>query len=92
MIAYKTNQFTRITKQAALKAYLSGKTIHLCGSKMRPGGPWNPQCPININDYAKSHPDTEIVSEFNNRSNNYRQYNCSYEQGYYVSYYLREGN
>lgn len=73
------NVFARVGKRIARKLYDAGYYVHLCPSKLYPFGPWHPS--IQVSKETQNREFDVVVSTF-------EQYNCSYEEGYYTTYYV----
>ena len=69
----------RISKRAARKLYDSGETVYLQSCKFHPFGVWS-----QVMDITNS-----CDLTFDAMVNSFEYYNCSYEQGYYASFYKK---
>lgn len=75
----------RISKRQARKLFDAGETVYMQSCKFHPFGMWSQAYSVNKNqDNMIYAPET-----FDNIVNNFEYYNCSYEQGYYASFYKR---
>lgn len=85
MTPYQTTDeytcYKRITKRQASILLGNGHTIAVCPNKLRPGLPFAPQAYV----------DSKRIDQENTTLNqlliNIAFYNCSYETGYYLSFY-----
>ena len=69
----------RISKRAARKLYENGESVYMQSCKFHPLGGWEKGMEIpNIGE-----------STFDAMVNSFEYYNCSYEQGYYASFYKK---
>lgn len=77
-------KYTRISKAAAKKAYLSGDNIALCPVNLRPGSPYNPEIVLNISNNTDGRSFDDILNAFT-------FYNCNLsEAGRYAAFYAIE--
>lgn len=77
-------KYTRITKAAAKKVYLSGDNIALCPVNLRPGSPYNFEIVINISNNTDGRSFDDILNAFT-------FYNCNLsETGRYTAFYAVE--
>lgn len=67
--------YNRISRAKARRVHASGGEVIACACNLRPFGPWHPEASI-------SH---EV--DFDKWVNWFEYYNCSYECGYYASFY-----
>lgn len=75
------NYFKRISKRLAQVKLANGEEIALCPHKLRPGFPFTPHVSI-----SQARLDAENTT-FEKFIRNVEFYNCSYEAGYYLSYW-----
>ncbi len=78
MLRIETKNFVRITKQQARKRLADGKTVYICACNMNPDHPFGGAARIPEN------------RDFQIFINEYRFYNCDYERGYYVNFYIEK--
>jgi len=92
MKTYMMDGYIRISMKNAKRRYDRGEVIYICPHKLRPGGPWHPECAIARDDYSDE--DTQYflayTKEFEDVVREYAHYNCSYGTGKYLSYYIKE--
>lgn len=74
--------YKRISKATAKKLFNSGNCIVVAPCKLRPFGPWHPECIID--GFMEDDPDRT----FDKIINAFIWYNCNYETGYYPSFYV----
>ena len=81
----------RITKKAAKKAYIAGHTVTIVPCNLRPFGPWGIGCNINRKDRAAFVADEiGVKNDFNNLVNSHEYYNCiNSETGRYSAFYIQ---
>lgn len=86
------NKWERVSAQKARAAFLSGDSVTICPHKLRPWGFWNPQFTIFRDDethaWELQHYGARGVWDL--LINSAIAYNCSYETGYYLAYYLQK--
>ena len=83
MNKYELNNYKRISKKAAERAYYDGVTIILTPYKMNPENEFfNLNAAININN----------CDTFENAVNAFTFYNCNNETGKYPAYYIKRFN
>lgn len=70
----------RISKKAARKLHENGETIYIQSCKFHPFGVWS---------QAMELPKNSCDTAFDTFANSFEYYNCSYEQGYYASFYKK---
>jgi len=75
----------RITKTTARKAFNNGRTIFIQSSKIAPNSYAMPAWFTNADKYTQA-PDNP--KWFDQVVSNFEFYNCTYETGYYASYYM----
>ena len=91
MKGFKINGLVRISKYNAKQRYNRGETIYICPFKLRPGGPWHPECAISMRC-----PDGEVQvfapssNDFDSIVNEFAHFNCNYSAGKYPAYYIEE--
>ena len=82
--------FTRVSKAAARKAFVSGSTIAFCPSNLRPGAPWHPEYITSRemrSDYILD--DIGAENDFHNLLNSFEYYNCrDTETGKYTAFFI----
>lgn len=92
MKRYKIGQYTRISKRAAKRLYLDGKTIYLCAVNMNPLSPW--VTPFDLNKSRREQfviDETGLANDFDNYINSFEYYNCTCnETGRYTAFYIME--
>lgn len=76
----------RISKRTAKKMFEQGKTIFLQSSNFKPFGVWSQA--IEINNQKDCF--LSGVYGFEQYVKSFEYYNCSYQQGYYASFYIEE--
>lgn len=84
-------KFVRINKNKARKYYNKNKkNLYILPCKIYPcfNNKWIQ--PINIVKSGSYNGDPDL--DFDNRINAYTFFNCNYELGYYLSYYVLEGD
>ena len=93
MKSYMADGYIRISMVNAKRRYDRGEVIYVCPLKLRPGGPWHPECAIVKGDYSGSDVQCFLADskEFEDVVREYAHYNCSYGTGRYPAYYIREG-
>ena len=74
----------RISKKTAKKLFEQGKTIYVQSSNFKPFGVWSQA--IDINNQKDCF--LSGVYSFEQYVKSFEQYNCSYQQGYYTSFYI----
>ena len=70
-------------KTVARKAYNEGETVLLQPCQVAPNNGWVVPMPIHKDDQ-----DGIKSSDFDTRVNHFEAYNCTYETGYYTSFYV----
>lgn len=80
-------EYRRISKKAAEKAYISGKTVVLCAVNL---APWHFGMPINRESRKQFTADEiGVKNDFNNYVNSFEYYNCfNSETGKYTAFYV----
>ena len=84
------NNYTRISKSAALKAFKANQIVRIVPCKYRPD---NMYIAHDLDKTYLLESFTEYENKtadviFNTISNNFKYYNCNYETGYYPAYYI----
>lgn len=73
--------YKKINKRSARKAFNEGKTVYLCPCNLRPFTMWHPECPVSNNS----------KKDFNKIVNAFEYYNCANgETGRRAAYYVAE--
>ena len=92
MKKYRIGKYTRISKKAALKKYVGGKTVYLCPVNINPENKWTPPFDLNRSRREKFVIDEiGLVNDFYNYVNSYEYYNCNCNQtGRYAAFYIME--
>jgi len=91
---YSNNNYTRISKVTARKAYNNGTIIYIvpCKVACNDSNIWVKPFEMNIkrvtDEYA-GYPDLIAQHSFDSRVNNFEFYNCNYELGYYTAFYVK---
>ena len=75
-------------KAVARRAYIAGETIKLYANKVRPNNMWIEPVTINIADGVNGDIQGYQSTDFDTRINHFEHYNCSFETGYYTSFYV----
>lgn len=75
-----TENYVRITKKQAATRYENNQNIYLLPCKMNPENMY--QKPMQFNRMNSKH------NNFDSIINSYEYYNCNYELGYYVAFYI----
>lgn len=76
----KGNNWQRISKVKAQKAFDNGLSVVACSHKMHPFGAWG--CGIEFDPRFTDHAFDELIR-------NCEWYNCNYETGYYSAFYVK---
>lgn len=76
-----TTCYKRITKRLAKILLGNGHTIAVCPNKLRPGLPFAPHVYLDLARIVQENTTLEKILT------NIKFYNCSYETGYYLSFY-----
>lgn len=73
-------RYTRVSRAAALRAWMQGKEVDMIPCKLRAGAPWNPEAVFS---------DHEITPEsFKRAENEAIFYNCNSETGRYLAFFV----
>ena len=82
----------RVSKRAALTAFMRGDRVALCPVNLRPGAPWYPEyvtSRADVEDFAID--DIGVRNCFTDRAASFAWYNCTCtETGLYLAYYVEE--
>ena len=78
----------RISKKTARKMFEQGKTIYIQSCRFHPFGVWSQMIDINKENDSFSYG----TYNFDMYVNSFEYYNCSFEQGYYASFYIELTN
>lgn len=91
MIPVSVGGFTRITKWKAKGYFAEGKDVYMLPNRLSPANIWMPPA-------LMTRPDDEDGEIHNNANlferieNAYSYYNCNFEVGDYVSFYVRDAD
>ena len=82
---------TRITKPKARKMFNNGETITIVPHKVNPKNVWGIGMAIQEDKVSNLiHNQTYGTHGFDWTVDRYTEYNCCYESGYYVAYYIED--
>ncbi len=79
----------RISKKEARRRFNDGETIYLQSCNFHPFGVWSQAYPIGKTDPRLTLLYDDDANMFDPIVDGFEYYNCSYEQGYYSSYYIK---
>lgn len=82
--------FERISKKAAMTAYVNGLSVVICPVNLRPGAPWHPDMTLNKRNREQFVIDEiGVKNDFNNFVASFEYYNCTCgETGKYSAFYI----
>ena len=84
-------RWDRVDVRRARNAFMDGAPVVTCPCKLRPFGYWRPEFRLVRDDSAHAweiaHYGAAAVWE--ELTNSITAYNCSYESGYYLAYYIQ---
>lgn len=82
----------RVSKRAAVTAFMRGDRVALCPVNLRPGAPWHPEYIIHRDSVENFTLDEiGVMNCFTDRAKSFAWYNCTCaETGKYLAYYVEE--
>ena len=79
----KTDNYTRISKQAARARHNAGQACYAIPCKLHPENMWQPPVPVPVYEPQGA--------TFNEWLNAFEYYNCDAERGRYAAFYVMAG-